>query len=75
VAALLSLQMAVCCKDGRLFILDIVRCQLLCELVQPTVDVATLGQPLKPLAFTTADGGRAVFAIGRLLLQQILDKH
>jgi len=70
-----SLQMAVCCKDGRLFISDIVHGHLLCELVKPTVDVVTLGQPLQPLAFTTADGGRSLFAISTLLLKQILDKR
>jgi len=65
---LLLLQMVLCCKDGRLFISDIERCQLVCELAKPTVDVATLGQPLQPLAFTTAEGGRSVFAVGMLLL-------
>ena len=63
-------QMALCCMDGRLFISDVVHSQLLCELVKPTVDEDALGQPLKPLAFTTADGGRSVFAIGMLLLNQ-----
>jgi len=56
--------MVLCCKDGRLFVADVVRGELLCELVKPSVDVSTLGQPLQPLSFTAADGGRVVFAVG-----------
>ena len=64
------LQMLICCNDGRLFISDVVHGKLLCELVKPSVDVATLGQPLQPLAFTAAEGGRSVFAVGMLLLAE-----
>jgi len=47
------------------FVCDVVRSDLLCELVKPTVDVATLGQPLQPLSITAADGGRTVYAVGQ----------
>jgi len=62
------LQMVLCCNDGRVFVSDIARCDLLCELVKPTVDVDALGQPLRPLSFTAADGGRTVFAVGQCML-------
>jgi len=63
--------MMVCCNDGRLFISDTVTCQLICELVRPSVDVDTLGEPLQPNAVVFADGGRSVFAVGMLRSSQI----
>jgi len=61
------LQLVLCCKDGRLFVCDVLHSHLLCELVKPTVDESALGQPLQPRAFVTADGGRAVFAVGTMM--------
>jgi len=48
-----------------MFVSDVACGQLLCELVKPTVDLDALGQPLQPLSFTAADGGRTIFAVGQ----------
>lgn len=57
--------LAVCRQDGRLYIHDTLKCELLCEVVMPVFETVnlTVRSPLRPLTFATADGGRVLYAI------------